>query len=240
MTSHDLENPLKQFNSAADRVLLLLKTRGPQTAASLGATLGTTGEAARQQLVRLAAEGLVTASSEARGVGRPSQVWSLSAEGQRRFPDTHAELTVGLIHTIREVLGEEALSRLIDAREAETRVLYANAMQGAAGPEERVARLAEIRSREGYLAEWRREGEEFMLIENHCPICAAAATCQGFCAAELSVFRDTLGPEVTVERVEHIQAGARRCAYRVAPVRAAKPAGARCPASTVDEAATGE
>jgi predicted ArsR family transcriptional regulator len=29
------------------------------------------------------------------------------------------------------------------------------------------------------------------------------------------VFRDVLGPEVEVERVEHILAGARRCAYRI-------------------------
>jgi predicted ArsR family transcriptional regulator len=213
---------------------MLLKTRGPQTASSLGAALGTTGEAARQQLVRLAAEGLVTAATEARGVGRPSQVWSLSTDGQRRFPDAHAELTVGLIHSIREVLGEEALSRLIDAREAETRALYANAMQGAESSEERVARLAEIRSREGYLAEWRRDGDGFLLIENHCPICAAAATCQGFCAAELNVFRDTLGPDVTVERLEHIQAGARRCAYRVAPFGTLEPSGSAPLRSVID------
>jgi predicted ArsR family transcriptional regulator len=196
---------------------MLLKTRGPQPAAALGGALGTTGEAARQQLVRLAEQGLVEATSEPRGVGRPTQLWSLTAEGQRRFPDTHAELTVNLLRTVRETLGEEALERLISVREAETREAYAREMESAPDLESRVTRLAEIRDREGYMAEARREGNAFLLIENHCPICAAAAECQGFCRAELQVFQEALGPGATVERLEHIQAGARRCAYRITP-----------------------
>jgi predicted ArsR family transcriptional regulator len=61
-------------------------------------------------------------------------------------------------------------------------------------------------------------GGGFLLVENHCPICAAARTCQGLCASELEVFRRVLGPDVTVERSDHILAGARRCAYRVSKV----------------------
>src|SRR5690242_14474494 len=90
----------------AGRVLLLLKTRGPATAADLGPALGVTAEAARQQLVRLARDGLVSAESEPRGVGRPVQVWGLTAAGHARFPDAHAELTVQLVRTIRSTLGE--------------------------------------------------------------------------------------------------------------------------------------
>jgi predicted ArsR family transcriptional regulator len=179
--------------------------------------VGTTGEAVRQQLVRLGSEGLVVASSEARGVGRPSQVWRLTPGGHRRFPDAHADLTVRLIQTVRGVLGEEALEQVIAARELETRSAYLSAMEGAAGLEARVARLAEIRTREGYMAEWRPEGDGFLLIENHCPICAAASVCQGFCRSEQQVFREVLGPSAVVERIEHLQAGARRCAYRIIP-----------------------
>src|SRR5436190_22368464 len=103
MSSDSLEN---QVRPAADRFLLLLKTRGPQTAAELGKATGVTGEAARQQLVRLAADGLVTATAQPRGVGRPAQVWSLTAAGNSRFPDAHAELTAQLIRSSRTELGE--------------------------------------------------------------------------------------------------------------------------------------
>jgi predicted ArsR family transcriptional regulator len=175
-----------------------------------------TAEAARQQLSRLADDGLVVATSEPRGVGRPAQVWGLTEAGNDRFPDAHAELTAQLIGTIRTQLGEEVLDRLIAARTAESRTAYAAALQGVADLGERVARLAEARTREGYMAESRAEAEGYVLVENHCPICVAATACQGFCRAELDTFRQVLGPDASVERTEHIVNGDRRCAYRIA------------------------
>jgi predicted ArsR family transcriptional regulator len=195
---------------------VLLKTRGPQTAADLGAALDITGEAARQQLVKLAADGLVEATSEPRGVGRPSQVWGLTEKGNARFPDAHAELTVQLLRAIRSELGEEALDRMIAARATESLANYTAALQGAADLGERVRRLAEARTREGYMAECQSAEGGFLLIENHCPICVAATACQGFCRAERDVFQQALGGDVSVERTEHIVEGDRRCAYRVA------------------------
>jgi predicted ArsR family transcriptional regulator len=212
MSSNDLENPPRP---AADRILLLLKTRGPQTAADLGKATGVTGEAARQQLVRLAADGLVVATAEHRGVGRPAQVWRLTDAGNARFPDAHAALTADLIRSIRTQLGEDVLDRLIDARAAESKAAYATELAGAADLGERVTRLAAARTREGYMAESRAQGGGYLLVENHCPICVAASACQGFCRAELDTFREVLGPDASVERTEHIVGGDRRCAYRI-------------------------
>jgi predicted ArsR family transcriptional regulator len=214
-----LANPASADRPTSDRLLILLKTRGPQTAVELGAALGITDEAARQQLVKLASEDFVEASMENRGVGRPKQIWNLTAAGHERFPNTHADLTVQLISTIRDVLGEEALDRLITAREKETLANYRAAMKGAASLEERVARLAAIRDREGYMCEMSKDADGYLLIENHCPICAAANACQGFCRAELRTFKKALGKDANVTREEHIVSGDRRCAYRITPAQ---------------------
>jgi predicted ArsR family transcriptional regulator len=56
-----------------------------------------------------------------------------------------------------------------------------------------------------------------VLIEHHCPICIAAAACQGLCRSELELFQEVLGDRVTVERTQHVLSGDRRCAYRVRP-----------------------
>ena len=213
MSSDYLKNPVRP---AADRFLVLLKTRGPQTAADLGKATGVSAEAARQQLVRLAADGLVVATAEPRGVGRPSQVWGLTEAGNARFPDAHADVTAQLIGAIREQLGEDVLDRLIESRAAESKAVYAAALEGAVGLGERVARLAEARTREGYMAESQAEGGGYLLVENHCPICVAATACQGFCRTEQEVFQQVLGEDVAVERQEHIVRGDRRCAYRIA------------------------
>lgn len=210
----NIDHTTSQPQSVAKRLLMLLKTRGPMQASDAGMILGTTGEAARQQFVKLAKEGLVVSEAQTRGVGRPIQLWQLTEAGNAQFPDTHSELTVQLLGLIRSQLGDSALELLIDSREQETRTQYCQAMVGANSVTERVERLVAIRSREGYMAQLQVESDgSLLLIENHCPICAAAASCQGFCRAELAVFQQVLG--VPVERVEHILSGSRRCTYRI-------------------------
>ena len=217
MSRNDLENTDLEKFVPPDRLLFLLKTRGPQTAAELGGRLRITPEAVRQQLLQLSDEGLVHAKSEVRGVGRPAQIYHLAPAAQKRFPDAHAELTAQLIGEIREVLGEDALEKLIGARETATRKRYSALLGNEQSPIKRIARLAKIRNKEGYMATWEREkeGDSFLLVENHCPICAAASACTGFCRSEQSIFEHVLGRDVRVERIEHLLAGARRCAYRI-------------------------
>lgn len=203
--------------SPSERLLVMLKTRGPQVASDLGKLLKTTGENARQLLTKLANEGLVESQNESRGVGRPRQVWSLTAAGHKRFPDTHAQLTTQLIQSIRGVLGEAALGKLIDAREAEGIVLYQSELTASPTLADRVEKLTSIRKREGYMAEYWQDGPDFFLAENHCPICAAAASCLGFCRSEMETFRKVLGENIEITREEHILSGARRCLYRIHP-----------------------
>ncbi|MBY5358569.1 transcriptional regulator [Rhizobium leguminosarum] len=203
--------------SPANRILILIKTDGPQLAAAIGDALGISGEAARQQLSKMAEEGLVEPVTLAgAGRGRPRQLWHLTASGNRQFPDGHAELTANLLGTLVEQLGPAALDTVISAREAETLQRYREELNNAHDLASRVEALAGIRTREGYMADcWRQTDGSFMLVENHCPICAAASACVGFCRSELETFRAVLGAEV--ERSEHILAGARRCAYRITP-----------------------
>ena len=201
----------------ADRILSTLKTRGALGIPDIAKVLNVTVEAVRQQMAKLQAEGWVDAESRSSGRGRPTQIWRLTGEGHRRFPDTHAEMTVQMISAVIRVFGNTGMDQLIAAREDTMRANYAEALRGARSLQTRLERLADIRSREGYMAEFRPEGDGFLFIENHCPICTAAQACTGFCRSELQLFDAVLGPDVSVSRVEHVLAGARRCAYQVSP-----------------------
>jgi predicted ArsR family transcriptional regulator len=64
------------------------------------------------------------------------------------------------------------------------------------------------------MAEAARDGRTWVLVEHHCPICAAATACQGFCRNELALFRSVL-PGTRVERTEYLLDGGQRCAYRI-------------------------
>ena len=205
--------------SSEQRILYLLKSRGPQSAAELARQLAMSSVGARKHLHNLLEQDLVTYADQPAKVGRPKRTWALSDAGHARFPDRHSDLTVELIGAVREVFGDDGLDRLIDARERDTLASYRVELADCADLGQRVRRLASLRRREGYMAEARRQGDgSYLLVENHCPVCAAAAVCQGLCRSELDVFRRVLGRAAKVSREDHILAGARRCAYRIEPV----------------------
>jgi predicted ArsR family transcriptional regulator len=204
-------------NATSDLILYQLKTKGPQTAGPIAAKLGVTAMAVRQHFYRLKQQGLVDYVDERRPVGRPARVWRLTSSSASRFPDSHAELTLEVIGAVRAAFGERGLERLLHERTKRQKDSYARRMKKAgAGLVRRAQALAEIRREQGYMAECaqRRDGS-ILLMENHCPICAAASSCQGLCREELSLFRALLGDQARVERVDHILAGARRCAYMI-------------------------
>jgi predicted ArsR family transcriptional regulator len=161
----------------------------------------------------------VTYDDERRKVGRPARMWRLTEKAQARFPDSHAELTVEMLSMIRAIFGERGIDRLLTERTRMQIKAYGEGLRAAGKSlEARVNALAKIRAEQGYMAEAARQRDgSFLLIENHCPICAAATACQGLCREELMLFSSVLGGDVSVERTDHILAGARRCAYRISP-----------------------
>lgn len=211
------------MHQSTDRILMLLKSRGAMRTNELAAALAITPTGVRQLLGLLQQEGLLSSSEQARGVGRPSLVWRLTQKAHARFPDRHADLTLCLIDATRASFGERGLEKLIDVYEQQQRRRYEQALAGANTLAQKIRRLAKARSAEGYMAQAQRQTDgSFLLAENHCPICAAAQSCQGFCRSEIEVFRHVLGESAQVERVEHLLAGARRCAYRISTRRAAR------------------
>ncbi|HBV16140.1 helix-turn-helix transcriptional regulator [Chryseobacterium carnipullorum] len=200
---------------AADRILMFLKMRGEATSLLISKELSITKEGARKHLLNLAEEGLITSVSKSEGVGRPSTYYTLTEKGLSQFPDSHADVTVQILRSVKNLLGDNALDLLINDREKTTYQRYEKALLNAESLEQRLDVLVKVRSEEGYMAEWTKEDDAYFLIENHCPICAAAAECQGFCRAELSNFQNLIGQAYRVERVNHILSGGQRCVYKI-------------------------
>lgn len=212
-----LDNKMEQ---PAERILLQLKLQGPQGTTALAEWLEITPEAVRQQVQKLLDAALLEGHQErASGAGRPRQLWTLTAAGHARFPDAHAQLALELIGSVRSLFGDSGVDRLIDARRDDNRRTYLSTIGSARNLGERVRRLAAIRDHEGYMARAERDGRDWLLIEDHCPICAVAQTCQGFCRAELELFCEVLGKQAQVVREQHLLAGARRCVYRISTRR---------------------
>jgi predicted ArsR family transcriptional regulator len=214
------ELPDRNLGPTKRRIVERLK-RADAKVADLARALDMTEAGVRQHLDALEENGLVVArSAPARGRGRPPTVWALTDLAQDLFPDRHDDLTVELISAVRSALGDRGLQRVIDARADVQRAAYDKAIPKRGSLRARTEALARVRTEEGYVAEVvdDPDGPGVLLIEHHCPICTAATSCPGLCGSELALFREVLGPKVSVERTQHIIAGDRRCAYRIHPV----------------------
>ncbi len=203
----------------ADQILELLKTRGPLSAAELGDSLGITSMGARRHLQALADQELVYWQENIAGRGRPKRSWYLTARAMQRFPDRHAELSLQLIESVTELFGEQGLEKLINQREQQQLAAYQNALETQQELSDKIATLAALRRTEGYMADWQAlDDGSFVLLEHHCPICAAATACRGFCRSELEIFQTLLAEQAQVEREQHLLNDDLRCSYRITPI----------------------
>ena len=206
-------------------VLDHLKRAGVATVAELAEVLGVTSAAIRQHLDQLEVGGLVcktppsltSSGTSVRGRGRPAAAWSLTEMASEIFPDRHGELTVDLLSSIRQAVGDDGLDRILAKRSQGQRQAYARTV-GDTPVKVRAQALARLRSEEGYMAELVDEGDDgLVLVEHHCPIGEAAAECQGLCREELETFRYLFSDVATVDREAHLLGGDRRCTYRIRP-----------------------
>ncbi len=200
-----------------DKIIQLLKIQGELTAKRLAQELGLTTMGIRQHLQALEESGEVVFEDKKAPRGRPTRYWSLTPKSNNRFDDRHEELTVQLIDSVKNIFGEQGLDQLIAHREATSLANYQIALADKFTIQDKLTALAKLRSDEGYMAKVIEDNGLFWLIENHCPICAAASKCLSFCRSELALFQSLLADVADISREEHIIEGARRCAYKVTP-----------------------
>jgi iron-sulfur cluster biosynthesis transcriptional regulator SufR len=217
------------------RVVEHLQTVPSATAPDLARLMGVSDAAMRQHLEQLESDGVVrrgsgdalaTTTADTRHRGRPATQWSLDRDGSRSavdvfptaFPDRHDELAVDLLEAISDALGDDALERVLSHRGRRQSTSYRE-QSGSGSLIERAERLAQIRDREGYRAEVTLDDDgSITLTEHHCPIADAARSCAAVCDSELSVFREVLGADASVERTQHAMAGDSRCSYRIVAI----------------------
>jgi predicted ArsR family transcriptional regulator len=198
-------------------VLYAVRRRGEATAEQVAEQLDITVSGARQQLAALAQDGLVESSELASPGGRRGRrtlVYAATEAADAYFPKAYGELTNELLGYVADADGElldQLFARRRDARIAAARARLApkRTLRG------KVAELTRILDEDGYLASWEQvEPGVFRIVEHNCAIWAVARRYGQACTSEIEFIR-TMLDGADVERVQHMVAGARRCAYEV-------------------------
>ena len=172
---------------------------------------------ARQHLSALTRDGLVEATEVAPASarrGRRALVYSVMPAADAFFPKAYGELTNELLGYLAETDG--ALLEDLFAKRREQRIRNAAArLAGKRTLAHKVDELTRILDEDGYLATWEEATTGvYRIVEHNCAIWAVAQRYGQACTSELEFIRTALA-NADVERVEHMVAGARRCAYEI-------------------------
>lgn len=95
---------------------------------------------------------------------------------------------------------------------------YSKHLMGCQSIQDKLDCLTHIRTEEGYMAGWKKEGNHYLFYENHCPICTVVQQCQQFCQSELNILQQLFGSFAKIERTEFLMDDDRRCSYRITPL----------------------
>jgi DeoR family suf operon transcriptional repressor len=198
-------------------VLYAVRRRGEATAEQVAEQLEMTVSGARQHLSALTRDGLVEATERAPARarrGRRTLVYAATPAADALFPKAYGELTNELLGYVGD--SDPALLDALFARRREARIEAAQArLARKRGLGAKVAELTRILDEDGYLAAYEKvEPGLYRIVEHNCAIWAVAQRYGQACTSEIDFIRAVL-PEATVERVQHMVAGARRCAYEV-------------------------
>jgi predicted ArsR family transcriptional regulator len=199
-------------------ILVRLRQGGPASPDELAAAVGASRTGVLQQLRTLEAANLVRHETERHGVGRPRHRYDLTPAAQKLFPSNYSGLAAGLLQAIQSVGGDQLLDEVLTehSRRVGERVLRVLDERVPAGAPlvDRVRALAVVQDEQGYLSDVQLAPDgTIRLLQRNCAVYQVANGEPAVCAAELALFRDVLGREVT--RETHIVSGDRCCTFRV-------------------------
>jgi len=206
---------LSSLPEARRAILEHVKRQGESGVEPIAAALGVTVSGARQQLVALERDGLLTHRQVREGAGRPRYLYALTAAGDALFPRRYADLANELL----EYVGDEdpALVARIFERRGLRRLEGARQRMAGLPFAERVALIARILDEDGYLADFaRNEDGTFVITEHNCAVLSVARRHGHACSSELAFLQAAL-PEAEVTRVAHQLVAGHICAYQIRP-----------------------
>lgn len=203
------------MQATRQRILELLREKGPATVDDLSRQLELTPVTIRHHLDVLRHDGLV-ATCEVRHrhtPGRPQYVYDLTQAAAACFPDNYASLVSAVLDRIQDRLAPPTINVFF----AEIGHDLARAAPPAAPGEtmeERLSRVAAFLSEKGYVARWERSAEGYLLHTYNCPYREIADGHQELCIMDLRLVTELIGP-FPVERISRVVEGASSCSYLI-------------------------
>lgn len=194
------------------RIAEILKEQGTATVAELAEQLGIAQVSVRHHLDILIGEDLVQATGVRRhdGAGRPSQVYSLTPEAAKLFPQRHDAIAEGMLTEIKAALPADQV-RALFLRMAEKTAAEAPALLPDQLVEERLEEVAQFLTERGYSARWETHDGRYELHACNCPYVGVADRHHELCLMDQALVQ-SLMPGATRYETRALH-GSSHCTY---------------------------
>ncbi|MGC8782651.1 MAG: helix-turn-helix transcriptional regulator [Anaerolineae bacterium] len=198
------------------RIIEILKESGSATVAELAGQLGIAQVSVRHHLDILIGEDMVEATGVRRhdGAGRPSQVYALTPQAARLFPQRHDAIAEGLLEEVKAALPAEQV-RAFFIHLANKTAGEAPAAMPNQSLEERLEEVARFLTEKGYNVRWEEKDGRYELHAHNCPYMGMADRHHELCLMDQELVH-ALVPGATRYRTRALH-GATHCTYIIEP-----------------------
>jgi len=194
------------------RIIDLLRQQGQATVEELAESVGLTQMAVRHHLNVLQMEALIKVSHTKRQhkPGRPVQVYSLTDEARKLYPQEYFQLTDLLVQEVANRIGQDGV---IDIFNSLANRLMSDAPEAKENQpfEERLDEVVAFLKDKGFIVEWEMVNGQYMVYHMDCPYRQFAQRHQEICVLDEKILETTL--DVTPQRISCIACQDDKCAY---------------------------
>ncbi len=200
------------MQTVRNHIVEILKENGTATVAELAEELGMAQVSVRHHLDILVGEDLVESAGVRRrnGAGRPSQIYALTSQASKLFPQRHQVLANEMLAAMKTLLPAAEVEGVL-LRLADKTVQDAPTARPDQPVEDRLEQVAEFLSDKGYTARWDVSDGYYRLFTCNCPYAGVSEHNPELCEMDRSML-ERLVPE-GVRRETRIADGSPRCTY---------------------------
>jgi len=186
---------LMSETSSENKIILFIKKNGPSTLQEIADNLGITKMGAYKHIVKLERKGLISRKVIKKEIGRPTYVFDLTESGKLYFTNSDSLILLKFLDYIKREGKDQIVIKFLKDRFKSLYNEYKDKLDKKE-LDEKVEILGKLRTSEGYMAEVKKCGNSFELIEFNCPIYRIASLFGEACSMERDLFSKVLDAEV--------------------------------------------
>jgi DeoR family suf operon transcriptional repressor len=200
------------MKSTRDRILQTMLRHPRSTINELAEAVGINPISVRHHLTNLQVDALVAAEEERHGVGRPRLVYFLTEGGLEKFPTRYLRLTTRILTQMKDKFPQPMVSEMFREVAITMADEHSAELKGL-NVEERLDVMKDLLAEEGFVVEWEKNGEEYLIHEITCPYLQVGQSHPEVCTVDQTLISKMLA--VPANKIQCILSGAAHCTYVV-------------------------